>query len=366
MRGVLRQGLAAFRPARHIGLGTVCITWILTGCTVIQGDTSSLDSMQTATAAPAPLPAPGPDANDSLTTAGINEPSIASSGIPIPLISPRHRDVKVASIDPRSGVSAISLGVPIGQLTGVYVKFDKAIEVAEKSKLNSPKEVRRVLKSLRIEEPETLADGWIAMRSMAAAQTAVFAESVRNEVRIKGEAKVLGLLEDPDYVLRLEGAGAAMSAVMASGKAENERLAKLRKRFIQTAFNFQKQKWGMNTPLVSAPETDIAEAGSATDTAKNVLAALSPITEAKAYSTTVMAKILARGARQTMSAPIIPISGRTDQTTSCLNWARLNLNQCLAAAHFPSEEAWCGGTHAIEEVRACWAAALPATDTAPR
>jgi hypothetical protein len=361
MRRVLREGRTTLGPTRQKSLGAVFLILALAGCTVIQGDTASLDNMNSASAAPVPLATPSTGPNDSLLTGSVGQTSIASSGIPIPLMSPRHRGVKIASIDPRSGLSAISLGVPIGQLAGVYVDFGKAMAYAEGSKLNSPKEVRRVLKKLRIEEPEMLADGWIAVRSMAAAQTAAFAKGVRDEVRYKGEARVLSLLEDPDYVLRLPGASVAVGAVMASGKAENERLEKLRKRLIETAFSFQKQKWGMSTPLKNGPLTQTAKAETGTGMVKKVLSAISPVSEAHAYSTTVMAKILARGARQSISAPILPISGHNDETTSCLNWARLNLNQCVAAAHFPSEEAWCTGTHAVEEVRACWAAALPAT-----
>ena len=363
MRSVLRQGRSALRPALHYGLSTGLLVLALSGCTVVQGDTASLDNMKTAGAAPTAQSSTAPVGNDALVTGSLYEQSIASSGIPIPLISPRHRDVKVASIDPRAGLSTVSMGVPMSQLAGVYFKFDKAMDVAETSKLNSPKEVRRVLKTLRISEPETLADGWYSVRAMAAANTNTFAEGVRNELRIHGESKMLALLEDSDYVMRLPGAGAAISAVMASGKAEDERLAKLRKRFIDTAFKFQKQKWGMTTPLVSEPATEIADASTPSEKLRQIFATLSPVSEAQAYSISVMTKILARGARETMSLPIVPISGRKDETTSCLNWARLNLDQCVAAAHFPSEEAWCVGTHAVEEVRACWSAALPAPGT---
>lgn len=365
MRSVLRQGRSVLRPARHYGLSAGLLLLTLSGCTLVQGDTASLDNLKNAGATSTAQTTPDSVSNNALTTGSLHTQSIASAGIPIPLISPRHRDVKVASIDPRAGLNAVSLGVPMNQLAGVYLKFDKAMDVAETSKLNSPKEVRRVMKTLRIEQPETLADGWYSVRAMAAANTAVFAEGVRNELRIHGESKMLALLEDSDYVMRLQGAGAAMSAVMASGKAEDERLAKLRKRFIDTAFKFQKQKWGMNTPMMSEPATKVAEVSLPSSTLRQIFAALSPVSEAHAYSISVMTKILARGARESMSLPIIPISGQKDETTSCLNWARLNLDQCVAAAHFPSEEAWCTGTHAIEEVRACWSAALPAAGATP-
>lgn len=356
MRRELRLGKPALRPALRLGLNAAFLVLALTGCTVIQGDTASQDNKTTT-----PVPLPAPAADDMLAGNRYGADSIASAGIPIPLMSPRNRDILVASIDPRAGVSTISRGLPLSRIADPYFKFDKAINVAETSKLNSPKEVRRVLKTLRFSQAETLADGWYAARAMTAANTAVFAKGVRNELRIHGEAKLLGSLNDPEYVMRLPGADAAISAVMVAAQTEDARLTKLRKRLIDTSYKFQKQKWGMNTPLISEPETKAAEATSPTVTLQQTLAALSPVSPAQAYSYNVMAKILARGAREIMSAPIVPISGGKDETTSCLNWARLNLNQCVAAAHFPSEEAWCTGTHAVEDIRACWSAALPGT-----
>lgn len=365
MPKVLSQRAAARRAGREHGLGAALMLVLLSGCTIIQGDTTALDNMKANPAAAASVaantPATAPRTNDVLATG-----SIASAGIPIPLMSPRHRDVRVASIDPRAGISSLSQGMPISQLAGVYLQYGNAMKVAEASKLNTPKEVRRVLKTLRFSQPENLADGWYVVRAMAAAQSKLFADGVRNEVRINGQAKVLASLEDTDYVLRIPGAGDAISAVMASATVENDRMTTLRKRFIDTAFKFQKQKWGMTEPLSSEPIVKAAEAAPASSTFRRLLAALSPVSEAQAYSTTVMTKILAQGAREVIAAPIIPIalSGK-DETSTCLNWARLNLNQCIAAAHFPSEEAWCTGTHAIEEVRACWAAAMPAPGAAP-
>jgi hypothetical protein len=297
--------------------------------------------------------------NDALITGSLADANIASAGIPIPLMSPRNRNVKVASIDPRSGLSAISRGMPLNKLAGVYYRFDKAINGAESSKLNTPKEIRRVLKTLRIQEPETLADGWYAVQAMAAANNTVFAQGVRDEVRVHGEAHVLASLKNADYVLHLPGASAAVSSIMASARSEDARLIKLRKRFIDTAFRFQKQKWGMIAPLQMSTPVEVAAAEPVSSRVRELLSDLSPISEAQAYSLPVMTKILAQGAREVISAPIVPISGGKDATSSCLNWARLNLNQCIAAAHFPSEEAWCVGTHAVEEVRTCWAAALP-------
>ncbi len=345
------------------GSGMLLALSLLAGCTVVQGNTATLDNMKSAAATPAtPVPTAAtanPAANDLLATGNIANESIASAGIPIPLISPRHLNVRVASIDPRAGLGSLSSGVPISELAGVYLHYDDALSVAEASRLNTPKEVRRVLKSLRFSEPETMAEGWYAVRAMAAAQNAVFAQGVRDEVRVKGKDFVLASLNDTNYVLRLPGAGAAVTTVMASVSAENDRMMTLKQKFLDTAYKFQKQKWGMTAPLETVKAADAGD--SSASSFKAALAELSPVTPAQAYSATVMTKILSQAARQIASAPMTQVAAQNDETSSCLNWARLNLNQCIAAAHFPSEEAWCTGTHAIDEVRACWAAALPTT-----
>ncbi len=328
---------------------------VLAGCTVIEGKSSKPEAAKVAEVAPAP-------ALPTASAAALADQSIASAGIPIPLISPRHLGgVRVASVDPRVGLGALGVGgIPIRQLAGIYLKYDDGLALAEKSKLGTPKEVRRVLKDLRFAEPETMAQGWYAVRAMTAAQTTAFAQGVRDEVRRDGEARVLRSLGNPNYVLRLPGADAASAAVIASVAAENERMLSLRQRFLDTAQKFMRQKWGMSEPM---PPVRAASAEKADKPGfASLLAALSPIGEAQAYSPAVMTKILALAARQVMAAPVVEVAQR-DETSTCLNWARLNLNQCVAAAHFPSEEAWCTGTHAIEEVRACWASVLPASAT---
>ena len=340
-------------------LSMALLVLAVSGCASGQGTSASVNkSADTAVADAAAIPS----APHAMTADALSDASIASAGIPIPLISPRHEGVKVASIDPRSGLSALNIngGLPLNTMAGVYIRFDKAINEAEASKLNTPKEIRRILKTLRFDTPETLADGWYAVRSMAAAQNPKFAQGVRDEVRKNGQAQFLKALDDPIYVMKLPGASSAMAAVTESARSENDRMVELRKRFMATAYRFQKQKWGMMTPLPAEQTMETAQSTPASEVVRQFLTDLSPISPAQAYSQDVMAKILARGAREAISAPIISVSGTTDATSTCLNWARLNLNQCIAAAHFPSEEAWCVGTHAVEEVRTCWATVLPA------
>lgn len=286
---------------------------------------------------------------------------IASAQIPIPLPSPKHLEgIRVASIDPRAGVSA--LGSMPG-LAPAFINYDIALAGAETSKLRTPKEVRKAIKALAIFAPEDLADGWFDTQARIAARNELFAQGVRSELRAKGKSNFLAALEtEENYAFGLPGAGAATSDVIASVAIEDRRMKTLSARFIAVAYQFQKQKWGMSTPM-----TGVNQFASAAPTPSHSLSwsDFSPISSAQAYSPNVMKRILVLGARQVIDASETTATDDATGTARCLNWAKLNLSQCLAAARFPSEEAWCAGTHAVGEVQACFASALPAAVAKP-
>lgn len=263
-------------------------------------------------------------------------------------------------------------------LTGVYavaqpyVAFNTAVDDAFKSQLATPREVRRLLDGLRFSEPQRVAQSWLAHRGLIAAENPEFREGVRLALARDGAISVIQQLSGRgSYARNLHGADSAVAAVLERVANDNYRMTVLKARFLSTAQEFQTKRWGM----IERPETpasvDFADSGSGdslttqiTDTLQN----FSPISPAHAYASPLMERVLAYGALHIIAtsletdvsmAEMAPASRRT---TSCLNWAKLNLNQCIAAAHFPSEEAWCTATHAIEDVRACWEKVLPAAD----
>ncbi|MEX0838092.1 MAG: hypothetical protein WD034_01055 [Parvibaculum sp.] len=335
----------------------VAAAFLLSGCL-----TSGEDSKPVA-AAPEPAPAPVAMAAEDAVLAALE------SGIPLPLPSPLHRGpVQVASIDPSAGLSSLTTAPRLGDFAGVYVNYGSALAAASEARLNTPSDVRRALERLRFAEPDGLAEGWYAARAMIAAQDPEFAQGVRNEARAVGKTVLLEqLTADEDYVLQIRGSSSASTAVAGAIREETTRMAQLSARFIDTAYQFQKQKWGMIAPQPARPETPVkAAAASPLERARAVLAALSPVGTAHAYTPSVMNRILTLAAHQVLdgSTQAVQTSAPRNPTGRCLNWARLNLDQCLAAARFPSEEAWCAGKHAVEEVSGCWAEALPATPAA--
>ncbi|MBX3508557.1 MAG: hypothetical protein KF714_07210 [Parvibaculum sp.] len=336
----------------------------ISGCTVVEGG-------KDAASAPAAAPVAEPVAaevaalaNDGIATGGIT--NIASANIPIPLPSPRQQaPVQVASVDPSAGIASLSGRPQLQQLAGVYADFGSAVTAVSQSKLNTPSDVRRALAALRFSQPDALADGWYATHALIAANEKSFAQGIRDEVRIRGKAAVLeALRSDDNYILQVRGARNATEAVAAALRSENARLAALSARFKETSYAFQKQRWGMSEPLPVATKTADAsdDSMSLTERAGALLAALAPIKPAQAYAPSVMNRVLTLAAYQVIDGSMeAGASTARNPTGRCLNWARLNLDQCVAAARFPSEEAYCAGKHGVEEVRGCWAQALPAS-----
>ncbi|MEQ9517824.1 MAG: hypothetical protein RLN89_00145, partial [Parvibaculum sp.] len=235
--------------------------------------------------------------------------------------------------------------------------------------LGTPREVRRLLDKLRFNEPSSVAQGWLAHRGLIAAADPSFAAGVQQAVSAQGQVAVIAQLSGKGQFARdLPGADSAVNSVMNAIAADNRLLNQLHEHFLDAAQTFQGNRWGMITPApAAAPSNDFAalEDDEGTSGLSSILSELAPISTAHALAPHIMERVLAYGARHIISTslqtaiPTADLAQPDQKTTSCLNWSKLNLNQCIAAAHFPSEEAWCTGKHAIEDVRACWANVLP-------
>lgn len=323
---------------------------------VIMG-TAGLKAEEASTAAPALEAAASASEPAAPQTAA---PALMAQ-VPLPLARPVQPG-EIALI----GVGAIALQ---------YTQFQSAVTEAIGSSLGTPREIRRLLSKLRFSEPQSVAQGWLAHRGLIAANDPAFADGVRRALAQHGAISVMEQLTGRgSFARNLPGAASAVAAVMSQISFDNERLSELRARFLSAAHTFQGNRWGMIEKPASGQAVDFARAedlGNATPLASQMASALetlSPISPALAYAPPLMERVLAYGARHLIATSLetalqaSDLAPPTRRSTSCLNWAKLNLNQCIAAAHFPSEEAWCTATHAIEDVRACWASVLPSAD----
>lgn len=300
-------------------------------------------------------------------------------GIPIPIPSPRERSiasapgVQVASIDPSAGLTSSLLRPAISGNAQNYALYFKNVDLAGAAPLSTPKQVRSALATLRYSDAHALAIGWYSYQGHVAAQEPTFRKGVEETAARLGKEKFLAsLTNNPNYAMSLPGAGNAQKAVMTSIAQDDRRMAAVAARFAEATRVMGSSKWGMMTPLppefTAIRQAEQPAAGSWLDMLKEGVKAasneLAPVTPASAAAHMVMERIMVIGARDVVLGKVggdTPALYASDpDTVQCMTWARLNLSQCLAAAHFPSEEAYCTGKHAVEEVRTCLSAGFPA------
>lgn len=286
-------------------------------------------------------------------------PVVQSDGLVIPV--PRAKPVRPGTLA-RKTAPLTGSNANLADKAAAYLAFDAAIDDLGNRKFKSPRDVRSALDALRPHNPEFLAEGWIANSAFLAAAEPEFANAMKAAVSRDGKSAVLAKLKSGSGVWMFAGSQKARSAVVAEAAVSYQKLTNLGQRFLTTAVEFQRTRWGKYeapAPFSVAPQFAANEtAGSGLGT---ILAELAGVTEAQA-AVPVMQRILALAGHIAIEED--ELSSATKLTANrdlsrCARFSRLNLNQCLAAAHFPSEEAYCTGKHAVNEIAYCWAEYLP-------
>jgi len=294
-------------------------------------------------------------------------PVVMSDGtiVPIPRAKPARAGKPLDQVTRSDAKRAAPLDGPQGlvEKAAAYRAFEDAIDELGQRKFKSPRDVRAALDSLRPHEPKHLGEGWVANSAFLAAAQPEFVAALKSAVDRDGKAAVLGKLRSGTGVWMFAGSQQARSAVVADAAEDYKKLTNLGQRFLTTAVEFQRTRWGsyeQPAPFSTSPQFAAADVGGMD--LGSILAEVAGIGEAQA-AIPVMQRILAIAGHIALdesdgNAAVSLVQNR--DLSRCTRFARLNLNQCLAAAHFPSEEAYCTGKHAVNEIAYCWATYLPA------
>lgn len=323
--------------------------------------TEFLGASQLSRVAPGVIGTPSKTANTQIA-------SLSPSDIPLSTRTARPFSPELA---PGQTVDLSLLNNKMVEFAAHYQKFSRALTKAISSQMKTPREIKKLLIGLRYSEAGKLSKGWMAHRALVAAQDSGFKQGVRQEVgKIGAKAFLNRLRADSGYALNVRGAKKAQKNVINAISADNIVMAALAKRFMSASRTFQHNKWGALSPSERPPLADDAVDLAALEQDElhaffeGLARELSPIGSAQAsYTHPLVKSILALGAQHIVNGmangaeltAVLPPA----ESTRCLRWARLNLNQCLAATHFPSEVAWCASRHALNDVRICWIDALP-------
>ena len=244
---------------------------------------------------------------------------------------------------------------------------------------------------------ERLVRAWLAYSSLIAEQHPQFLDDVRDVADYYGrDAAIAALAADPAYAGAFRYADQASESVLDAIDEDSGQIRDLGEQYRQSAYGLQNERWANAISRdrqnrlaalraaddVSAPlagdlfttsfisETDIGAASSLfADIAPRPslpsatpnltldadvpyepdrvrvgrilsIAALRAIGDDTAYTEQSIQALLAD-----------PLAQR------CISWARINLAQCVAAAHFEYEDSFCIAQHALIEVSTCLEAA---------
>jgi len=283
---------------------------------------------------------------------------------PIPRARPAYTGTALSASGQGGGAAAPLTGpAALVNQAAAYRAFDLAIVDLANRKFQSPRDVRAALDTLRPYDPEELAKGWIANSAFLAAAQPEFEASLEKAAKREGKNAVIAQLNSGSGVWQFDGSQQARSVVVADASAAYERLTLLGDRFITTAYEFQRTRWGSyEPPSASAVHTQFAAAEDIGATSlSGVLAELAGITPAQAAAPVMQRILVLAGHIVLDDAGTVSAASLTQnrELARCARFARLNLNQCLAASNFPSEEAYCTGKHAVNEIASCWATYLP-------
>jgi len=264
-----------------------------------------------------------------------------------------------------------------------------------------------------------LARGWIAYGAQVAAQSPEFIRGVRDAAEYYGrEPTIRAVMRSPYYASGLRGADDAMRLALESAAADGARVVAVADRYQEMAYALQRQRWANAlapaqaarvqrvrtlsastnysntrvagfaprfdvTPVSLSPHSDPSVYGGrrfwdALDGAQ-VVETSSPVVTgwrlepSRGEAVYRMMTVAALQALNATSENMQTVNQILDEQRSrdCLELAQLQLYQCMSAARYRYENAFCLGQHAMRDIGRCISAvATPAaaamTPVAPR
>lgn len=283
-----------------------------------------------------------------------------------------------------------------------YAAYHSQVNAAGQRELLSGEDLDTTMDTLAAYySGDRLVDAQIAYTALVAAQNPQFIDEVRAVADYYGtDVAARALMEDPLYVTGFMGADLAADSVNTTVGEDVARINDVGMRYRQAAYNLQTEAWAQRrardrqdrlAAIESASSrlaTDFSLSGAGpgpatlpdtqAPTARRMGSASSLFGDDVATDTTgpitLSALEVTVGERQLepderrvgqilVVAALQAIEGGDltymDQLLSnpaverCIQWAKLNLQQCVAAGHFKYEDAFCIAEHALDEVADC-------------
>ncbi len=313
--------------------------------------------------------------------------------------------------------TAAPLGQPITTLSrswpslvmaaGPYARYRQIVHNAAITQPGSPQDLERVMMDLASFDGPRLSRAFHAHAVLWAMQSPTFAQGILRWGRMYDRKSIIANLHaNPLYVEQMPDYEVARDHVLRVIKEDGEATFKAGQIYKNLAYSLQKQKWAMkvrgsksirmaalrnaphaprgvsvslldrlnNTYTLRPPTTPIAKLHSLQMASLPASAAGHPIktdarTLAKAVAP-VLAPVVAparAGELQDIMAMAaiyildpgasfprpLPSRNAPDYMAECVDWARLHLNQCVAATRYSYEDSFCIARHQLKDSGRC-------------
>jgi hypothetical protein len=290
---------------------------------------------------------------------------------------------------------------PLGAAIPSYAAFQGDISELQGADVNTADDLERALDRAAGQNRDAVMRGWIAYGAMTAAQSRDFAQGVRDTAGHYGNARfVRGLTLDPGYAQTLKGGRDAARLALEVSRADGERIYAVGARYKEMAYGLQKQRWaGQVAPQqparvqrmkrladearsrTVAPEFAprlVASTGAGANDPRafggrsfwdTLRLSPTPTVEQIAAPTytvrvnsdrvgavnrmTTLAALYILGATQDPAAQTDRLLSEEPASRNCFELAQVQFYQCLSAARFRYENAFCLGEHALKDMGAC-------------
>lgn len=310
--------------------------------------------------------------------------------------------------------AAGATGTPLQDAVHAYAAFQSDIGALRAAAVGNADQLEGVLDTATRHNRDQLSRGWIAYGAMTAAQSPAFVAGVRETAAYYGrDAVIRGMLIDTAWARTLRGGDEATQIVLDSATADASRIISVADRYQELAYGLQRQRWanavaprqaervqrvrsnGLAPPHVAGPDggrlyarplsqspaTDPTAyggrrfwdaVGGAPDTAE----ATAPVSyqwrlrPERGEAVNRMITIAALNALDAADERPQEVDRLLNEQRSrdCVEMAQLQLYQCMSAARFRYENAFCLGQHALRDIGNCISAVagpVPAAGASP-
>lgn len=318
----------------------------------------------------------------------------------------------VANAQTTDGAAPAATETDLGTAIAGYAAYQHDVSELRAGQLRNDSDLEAALNRVAHHNRGALTRGWVAYGASTAAQSPAFVQGVRDAAAYYGrDAVVWAITVDPTYARSLRGGDEATRMLLESANADSARIISVADRYQELAYTLQRQRWANAVaPQQAARVQRVRQLGRdgpapttlPADMSPRLAVApltLSPASDPTAFGGRRFWDALGGSAQVTeVSAPAVTYQWRVNasrgealdrmtalaalqaldaidsnqsavtrlisdpRSEQCFEMAQLQLYQCMSAARFRYENAFCLGQHGLRDIGTCIAdVAQPAT-----